>query len=636
MNASQRFHDMKHDTEDAPSDGLIFSSIRSLGLWHAFGVVFAFSLAVMFWGLVSPTQAWAETRYALVVGNGQYGKQSLPNPARDARLITTALKKVGFNVVTLIDANRSVMRDAIIAFGRRLRDADAVGLFYFAGHGVQVDGRNYLLPVGADIQNQTEVLLQGVNLTELLATMQSSGSRVSIAILDACRNNPFDGVVRGVSSGLAPVTAPAGTLVAFSTAPGKVALDGKGQNSPYTKALARSMPGAGLSIEEVFKRTRQRVMRATNNAQVPWEHSSLVGNLVLLPKTVPPQESGRQPAGNSTQRLAELQHWDQIKTSLNPEDFRKHLTRFPQGDFGELATYKITLLEKRLHRWTWWVAGSDKVHDGHAKGEALYERALNLESGRPTTSQLAKARVLYRKAADEGLAPAMYQLARLYDQGRGVGRDHAQAAIWYRKAADNGHARSMAALGTMYEFGEGVRRDLAVALRYYRLAAEKGDHEGMTSLGYLYATGKGVYRDVAEARKWYELAAKGGGSRAMFNLALLLLSPKAKLMDFTGARTWLEKAAGLGHAGAMRQLAALYDAGQGGSRDADKAAQYLLEAYVAGNVDAKRDLTRRSRRWSRATRRAIQVALAKRGLYRGRVHGMFNISTRRALAQLGG
>ncbi|HUS97906.1 MAG TPA: caspase family protein, partial [Hyphomicrobiaceae bacterium] len=558
----------------------------------------------------------------------------LANPPRDARLMTSVLKKVGFAVVELIDADRPAMRDAIIAFGRRLKSDDAVGLFYFAGHGVQVDGRNYLLPVGADIQNQTEVLLQGLNLAELLSTMHGAGSRVSIAVLDACRNNPFDGSVRGISRGLAQVLAPAGTLIAYSTAPGKVALDGTGQNSPYTAALAEAMPRSGLAIEDVFKRARQQVMRATKGAQVPWEHSSLIGNLVLVPQTGAPQISGRDEPADGAPRLAELQHWDLIKTSVDPEDFRKHLARFPQGDFNELAGYKIGVLEKRLQKWTWWVSGGDAAHDGHQKAESLYERALKLESGTSDNAKLAEARGLYLKAADEGLAAAMYQLGRHFDHGRGVPRDHVKAAQWYRKAADKGHARALAAVGTMYEFGEGVGRDLAEALRYYRLAAEKGDADGMTSLGYLYATGKGVYRAPRQAQQWYEKAARSGHSRAMFNLALLLLSPEDRLLDYGQAKVWLEKAAVKGHAGAMRQLAALYDSGQGVNRDAAKAADYLLKSYIAGNDEASKDLTVRVRRWSRATRKAIQDALVKRGLYSGRVNGVFNIATRKAIAAL--
>ena len=225
------------------------------------------------------TAAKAETRHALVIGNSAYAVGPLANPKHDAEAIGKALKSVGFDVTKLIDANQQAMRRAVIEFGRKLRSSDSVGLLYYAGHGVQVGGENFLIPIGADIKDQEEIAVEGINLNEVLKTMARAESRINIVILDACRDNPFAGRTRGTGGGLAQVLAPAGTLVAFATAPGQVALDGDGQNSPYSLALAQAIPQPGLVLEEVFRRTRRQVLAQTSNKQTPWEHSSLTGEI---------------------------------------------------------------------------------------------------------------------------------------------------------------------------------------------------------------------------------------------------------------------------------------------------------------------------------------------------------------------
>lgn len=237
-----------------------------------------FAALVVFTGTWPCGGALAESRIALVVGNSGYVKAPLTNPRNDAAAISHSLAAVGFTVRTLIDADQAAMRSAILAFGRELRGADSVGVFYYAGHGVQVDGQNYLIPVGADIADAGEVPLQGISLTELLKTMERAESRLNIAILDACRDNPYPSRTRSVVRGLAPVQSPAGTLIAFATGPGEVALDGTGGNSPYSGALAVHILEEGIPLEETFRRTRRRVLELTGNKQVPWEHSSLTGS----------------------------------------------------------------------------------------------------------------------------------------------------------------------------------------------------------------------------------------------------------------------------------------------------------------------------------------------------------------------
>ncbi len=594
-----------------------------------------------------PGQSGAEPRIALVVGNGKYRRDPLLNPPRDANLIARTLVSVGFHVIRIIDGDRTAIQHALVEFGRRLAAPGSVGLFYYAGHGVQVNGDNYLLPVDVDIRTEREVLLQGINLNEILLTLRPEKNRLAVAVLDACRNNPFVGLARGLSRGLAPVTAPAGTLIAFSTAPGEVALDGDGDNSPYTAALAAAIPTPGLTIEEVFKRTRQRVMRATGNAQVPWEHSSLVGRFLFRVAPVAMPDDG-QHAGviGTDERLAEIAAWDRIKGSDKIGDFEKFLKKFPGGAFAELAHYRINGHADRYKSWTWWmpsvIVGADRDEAPGDDAEELFERALRFEAEQQGETDLEYARALFQAAAEKGLVPAMYRLGLLLERDARTRREKGgtkiafenrlkAAANWYAKAVEKGYAPAQRALGALHEFGDGVPKDLAEALRLYKLAGEGGDAAGMTSLAFLYASGKGVFRDPIEARRWYVRAAKAGSERAMFNLAIMLMSPDGGPVEMEEAGRWLKEAAKKGHAGAMRQLAALFDEGRGLGRDTDAAALYLLKAFAAGDSNAEHDLFKHHRRWSRSTRRAVQRQLKSDGLYSGAVHGVFNASTRRAL-----
>jgi len=223
----------------------------------------------------------AETRLALVIGNGSYGGGigPLANAPNDARRVTTALQSAGFAVTTVIDADQRMMKRAFADFGQSLAKAgaDTVGLFYYAGHGVQVDGVNYLIPSGAEMQNQADVEIEAVDANWVLKQMEFAGNRMNIIILDACRNNPLPAGTRSMANGLARMDAPTGSFIAYSTAPGAVALDGTGSNSPYSQALAAAIETQQLPLELLFRQVRIEVMNQTDNKQVPWDSSSLTG-----------------------------------------------------------------------------------------------------------------------------------------------------------------------------------------------------------------------------------------------------------------------------------------------------------------------------------------------------------------------
>lgn len=216
-------------------------------------------------------------RVALVIGNASYSSvPKLINPTNDAREVTRALQATGFEVIRLENADLRQMQDAVRSFGSKLGKND-VGLFYFSGHGVQVKGKNYLIPVRENIKQSFEVPSGAIDADLVLATMENAKNNLNIMILDACRS-PFPGEARSLSRGLATLDAAKGTLIAYATAPGKEALDGQGSNSPYTKHLVRALQQKGLPIEQVFKQVRIAVVEETKGNQVPWENSSIMGD----------------------------------------------------------------------------------------------------------------------------------------------------------------------------------------------------------------------------------------------------------------------------------------------------------------------------------------------------------------------
>jgi len=291
--------------------------------------------------VASSVYAWAENRVALVIGNSAYTNISpLINPKNDAALMAQTLKEVGFEVVLATDADRIALGRAIRKFGKTLRASgkDAIGLLFYAGHGVQARGANYLVPVGAQIEDHADLSLEAVSVSDILAQMESAGNRLNLVILDACRNNPFKGKFRNSNRGLARVEAASGSMVAFAAAPGQVALDGSGTNSPYTSALAAAIKQPGLTVEQVFKRVRVEVESRTGGTQTPWEESSLRGDFYF----VNPPRSQNLAQGDDT---VELTYWNSVKDSNDPILLKKYIEHYPQGLFAGLAEAMIMRLQ---------------------------------------------------------------------------------------------------------------------------------------------------------------------------------------------------------------------------------------------------------------------------------------------------
>lgn len=224
---------------------------------------------------------------ALVIGNAKYKFVSpLTNPPNDAEDIAKALKKLGFKVILKVNISNQEMENSVEEFRKELTSRKGIGLFYYSGHGMQVDGDNYLIPVDADLKIKSDIKYKTLNLGLVLDNMKESGSIMNLVILDACRDNPFRGF-RSTSSGLANINAPTGSLIAYSTSPGSVAEDGDGRNGTYTEKLLKYMNVKGLKVEDVFKKVRQDVVEKTGRKQTPWENTSITGDFYFYPDDNP-------------------------------------------------------------------------------------------------------------------------------------------------------------------------------------------------------------------------------------------------------------------------------------------------------------------------------------------------------------
>lgn len=283
--------------------------------------------------LMTPTQAAAEARLALVIGQSAYRTvPELPNAANDAKGMAELLSNAGFNVTAAPNLSQNDMRQAISDFAGMVSasGADTVALVFYAGHGLQIDGENYLVPVDLDPKREADIPLQGVRLNDLLNTLGALPTRARIFMLDACRNNPFP-ALSGAGHGLAIVDTKAGapgSFISYSTSPGAEAEDGSGADSPYTTAALTVAKQPNVPIEEVFKRIRIAVAQSTDGRQIPWESSSLTTDFKFFGK------SSQQPPASSANSMA------LASATRSVEDWRKDL----QGKDAK-AAYELVIAD---------------------------------------------------------------------------------------------------------------------------------------------------------------------------------------------------------------------------------------------------------------------------------------------------
>lgn len=298
--------------------------------------------------------AWADSKLALVIGNANYANMpKLVNPANDAKLIASNLELVGFKVSLATDQTQAQMKSLIARFADDTAKSGSgvISIVYYAGHGVQIDGTNYLMPIDASASSATDVVIGAVSASDLLKTLELGRAKVNVVVLDACRDNPFKNATRGLSRGLARVDAPAGSIIAYSTAPGQVAQDGITANSPYAEALAKHIATPGLVLEEVFRKVRIDVSLQTDGAQVPWEETSLTQEVILANKSaVTVEVVAPQVVVPTTDPAVEANRAFLLAVATNSiESYDEFMRRHPGAKELQQATRNLTMLSDEKH-----------------------------------------------------------------------------------------------------------------------------------------------------------------------------------------------------------------------------------------------------------------------------------------------
>jgi len=308
--------------------------------------------------LIGADAAKADRRVAFVVGNGIYKNVTpLQNPPIDAKSMAGVLRNAGFDVVEGVNLTRQEMTERLLEFGKKTPGAD-VAVFFYAGHGIALDGINYLLPVDADIKSEMDVKLGNAINVDLTLDQTMTAAKVKLVFLDACRDNPIAARIKAaagtrsvsVQTGLAEMKSGEGTLIAFATGPGQTALDGEvGTNSPFTRALMANIAQPGVEIQQAMTQVRAQVNEETKKEQLPWGHTNLIGAVYLNP-IAPPAGASAAVAQNtpvSTVGAAsdvELEFWRSIKDSNRPEELSAYLTSYPKGQFKSIALARIASL----------------------------------------------------------------------------------------------------------------------------------------------------------------------------------------------------------------------------------------------------------------------------------------------------
>ncbi|MDC9727746.1 MAG: caspase family protein [Methyloprofundus sp.] len=266
----------------------------------------------------STTTAYAK-RYALIIGNSQYGNEigNLRNPVNDAQDMSALLKKKGFTVSTLTNATQREMKSSITQFTQQLTEKGSMGLFFFAGHGIEVDGHNFLIPIGANIQSESDVPYEGVDSGRVMGGMEASGNNLNLIILDACRNNPYARSFRSASKGLARIDPPKGSLILYATSPGDVAADGVGRNGLFTQHLLQAIDQSHEPVEKVFKITANKVFNESSKKQLPWQSGVILGDFYF-------SKNKSKKADVNTKNNENI-FWASIQDETQPSFFNSYL-----------------------------------------------------------------------------------------------------------------------------------------------------------------------------------------------------------------------------------------------------------------------------------------------------------------------
>jgi uncharacterized caspase-like protein len=488
--------------------------------------------------VVTSVASLAQTRVALVIGNSRYANiAALSNPESDATAMAATLEKLGFAVTSVLDADFNGFRKALLQFDSAAIGAD-IAVVYFAGHGMEVGGENWLTPVDAVLQTDGDIDKEAISLRSVLHAV-SNAARLGLVILDACRNNPFAVKMqrisqsRAVERGLVRVEPQKNILVAYAARDGTTSQDGAGRHSPFTAALLNNIATPGQEINFLFRRVRDEVLTETAGTQQPFVYGSLSREKIYLaPSQTPDSKPAAVVASSGTTESAEL-ITDCDKLAASPGDPSR-----PRGAPGiDLTEIKVDAAmpaceaARRDHpaviRFTFQAGRVAEAAKSFDRARALYEEAattgyapamnnlgLLWAGGALGSHDYGLARRWLEKAVLQGNIPALSNLGFLYQAGKGAPADYGAARELYERAAAAGDSTGMNNLGTLYEFGRNVPRDLDAARQWYEKSATLGNPLGMRNLGDLYASGKGVLKNLEEARRWYVLSAAKGDDKA--------------------------------------------------------------------------------------------------------------------------
>jgi len=566
--------------------------------------------------------ASADKRIALIIGNSAYQNVTrLDNPKNDATLMADTMRGLGFTLVgngPQVDLDKAGLDRAVQSFGQLIQGAD-VAMFYYAGHGVQVNGSNYLVPVNANPTREADVDFQMVDVNVVLRQMQGSGTRLNLVVLDACRNNPFGGRgLRATEGGLAQMRAPEGTLISYATQPGSVAQDGADGHSPYTKALANTVRRAGLDIFQTFNQVGLTVKRATGGSQQPWVSSSPIdGDFYFVPPTgsaashqsdapaqdIPPARSRPDEPTDARRSLEKAANAGDTNAMVNlgfmyergngiPRNLAEAINWYGKAanagntygmrNLGTLYRDGIGVAKNITEARRWF---EKAIAGGNA--EALNSLGLLYQTGIDGPPNYTEARKLFEKAVSAGNSDAMNSLGFLYEIGMGGPPNYTEARKWFEKGVAAGNVHAMVNLGYLYDKGNGVAQNYAEALKWYEKAAAGGESVGMKNVGVFYRDGFGVSKDPAEARRWFEKAIAAGNGDAMTSLGYLYETGNGVPKDFAEARKWYEKSAAAGSALGMTNLGMLYRDGRGVTQDKSEARTWFEKAAATGYDGAR-------------------------------------------------
>ena len=617
--------------------------------------------------LVAAGPALAESRVALVIGNGGYkAVPELANPPNDAKDVAEALKSLGFTVTLGVDLDQAQMQRAIADFGRSAAAAD-VSLFYYGGHGLQVSAHNYLIPVDAQLHTVDDIEKRTIHFDDALDA-QSKGAGVHLVFLDACRNNPLkDSNVTLRSAGLARVGNAAGFLIAFATQPDNVAFDGGGRNSPFARSLLGHMASPGVDISSMMIAVRRDVIASTGGAQIPWENSSLTRQFYFAgdaaseasPETLLWRLAGgqrdprllsiyldRYPEGSHTAdvraMLAEIGKsdktspaaananvddllWSLARSGRQSQLVELYLARYPSGSHAQEAEGLLASLR-------------DAQGAASEPGVVCERLATHPDDATASMPGVDLANLRENAAAAIGVCgeaatrhPEIAHYVALLARATAAAGRLEEAYGLYKKAADAGDARAMYSLGLMLETGDHAPKDLKAAYALYEKAAQRGLADGAINLAVALAQGAGIEKNLPRAYALLQQASEAGSARATYDLAEFAEhgfgGKKSDALDL------YRRAASFGYSKGYHTAAAVLDEGRGVAKDPAAAADELLRAVAADSGESVADLTSKSQTWTADTVKALQTRLQAAGYYSGPIDGKSGPALAPALKQ---